>query len=579
MSWRKYFFVIVTVLLIPILVMGQKEKNVDIPQNIQVLDLAPVMNRDAMRQKLKTEQYDVLIIGGGATGAGAALDAANRGLKVALIERFDFASGTSSKSTKLLHGGVRYLEKAVFNLDKQQYDLVMEGLMERETLFQIAPHLTRPIEIITPIYTLWEIPYYWMGLKAYDWIASSTTLPKSGYLSPSQISEKIPQIHTDGLTGGVVYYDGQFNDTRFNITVIKSAMALNAVVFNYAEVDSLKYNENGKISGATIHDKIAGEKFDINALVVINATGPYADSIRKMDDPQITPIIMASSGTHIILDKKLMPVHAGLLIPKTKDGRVIFMLPWEQNVLVGTTDNPAVVSDHPNPTKEDVQYLLSYVKEYLDIQVEPSDVRSVWTGIRPLVQSPSAKDTASLVRDHFIEESASGLITITGGKWTTFRRMAEDVVNKATEKLKKGSDASTTQLRLIGCKGYYPSLPSGLVDQFGITNEIAEYLVSSYGSVAQNILEKGKSKSLNILLAEGHPMLLAEVQWALEEEMVQKPMDILARRTRLATLDVHAAKAALPKVTEMMRAYFGWTQERALQEMDEALSELNYMTP
>lgn len=581
MSYKKFLFVIITVILVFVLYLGQREGTSSDSQNVRMLTLTPSQSRNVIQEKLKNEQFDLLIIGGGATGAGAALDAANRGFKVALIERFDFASGTSSKSTKLLHGGVRYLEKAVFNFDKQQYDLVIEGLTERENLFQIAPHLAKPIEIITPIYSWWEVPYYWVGLKVYDWIAGSTRMPGSGYFLPSTLVEKVPQIRTEGLTGGVVYYDGQFNDTRLNITLIQSALALDATALNYVEVTDLIFDENkSQIIGATVHDKISDDHFEIKAKVVINATGPYVDAIRKMDDPKAVPVIMASSGTHIVLDKSLMPGNAGLLVPKTKDGRVIFMLPWEGNVLVGTTDNPAVLSDHPEPTEEDLLYLLSYVEEYLDVSLEPSAVKSVWTGLRPLVKSPNAKDTASLVRDHFIEQTPSGLISITGGKWTTFRRMAEDVVNTAAKQLgKEDGVASTTQLRLIGSKGYYSGLSNALKDQFGISQESAEHLVSSYGSIAYNVLERGNAKLLNTQLTEEHPMLWSEVLWALEEEMAQKPMDILVRRTRLGTLDADAAKRVLPKIAAMMQAHLEWDSARTAKEVEEAMAELNGMTP
>ncbi len=576
---RSVYIAIIALLLIPILFWGQKQRMTTDHKTVRILDLTPAMDRAGISRKLKEELFDILVIGGGATGAGVALDAANKGLKVALVERFDFASGTSSKSTKLLHGGVRYLEKAVLNMDKQQYDLVLEGLTERENLFTIAPHLTKPIEIITPIYSWWETPYYWSGLKIYDLIASSSRLPESRYLLASEVVEKIPFLRTDGLTGGVAYYDGQFNDTRLNITLIKSAIALGGIALNYAEVENLKINSNGIVSGATVYDTIAKEKFEINARIVINATGPYVDAIRKMDTPEATPLIKGSSGTHLVLNKKFLPNNAGLLIPKTKDGRVVFMLPWEQNVLVGTTDNMTDLSFHPYPSKEEMLYLLSYVQEYLNIRLEPSEVKSMWTGIRPLVQSSNVDDTASLVRDYFIEESKSSLITIAGGKWTTFRKMGEDVVKRAEKQLgKEENDLSTTQLRLIGYKGWNADLTLTLMEQFGITEQTAGYLVSSYGSIAQNILENGKGKSLNTLLVAGHPMLLSEIQWALEEEMVQKPMDILARRMRLATVDAMAAKSILPLVMKMMQEYFGWDGAKTSVEMDEALSELNRMT-
>lgn len=549
---------------------------IDRNEAVQMLTPVPAVSREAMQAQLKSQNFDILVIGGGAIGAGTALDAANRGLKVALVERFDFGSGTSSKSTKLVHGGVRYLEKAVFNLDAQQYHLVTEALEERGHLFHIAPHLVNPIEIITPIYSWWEVPYYWFGLKLYDWVAGSASLHTSEYVLPSTVIERIPNIRAEGMKGGVAYYDGQFNDTRLNMSLILSSVSLGAKVLNYTEVVQLLRNpENGQIIGVSVLDKISNDRFDIYAKVVINATGPYVDAIRRMDDPTASPIIRASSGTHLVLDKNLMPSNAGLLVPKTKDGRVIFMLPWEENVLVGTTDNDVEISDRLYPDEKDITYLLSYVSEYLNVVLKPSDVRSAWTGIRPLVQNPNAKDTANVVRDHFIEITPSGLLTITGGKWTTFRKMAEDVVNKASQRL--GTDnnrASTTQLCVIGAKGYHSALSEELASEYGVSLDIAEHLASSYGGIAKDILTLGKLKSLNTKLVENHPVILAEIEWALSEEMVQKPMDILARRTRLATLDARAAKNALPKVIEMMKEYFGWTALKAAEEEHEALKDL-----
>lgn len=546
-------------------------------ESTHVINQTQTVNRDVIRERLKKESFDVLIVGGGATGAAVALDAANRGFKVALIERNDFGSGTSSKSTKLLHGGVRYLEKAVFNLDWAQYSLVTEALNERGYLMTIAPHLTRPLEIITPLYHWWEIPYYWMGLKVYDWISGAASLNKSEYILPSTLVEEIPTIKTKDLVGGVAYYDGQFNDTRLNITFILSANALGAVVLNYSDVASLLHDPlTGHVTGVKAIDTINGDHFDIYAKVIVNATGPYVDTLRMMDNANAFPLIAASSGTHLILAKDLIPNHSGLLIPKTKDGRVIFMLPWQGNTLVGTTDNPAAISDDPHPIEDDVTYLLNYVSEYLDVALTPSDVKSAWTGIRPLVQNPDAKDTASLVRDHYIEIAPSGLLTITGGKWTTCRKMGEDVVDRIAEQLNVNTPhSSTTSLRLIGFEGYHPTLQENLMNQFGVNAEVAEHLVTSYGGKAQEILMLGKTEDLNYPLVANYPIIAAEVKWALSEEMAQKPMDILSRRTRLATLDAHAAKAALPQVIEIMQKHFNWTSSHAAGMQLEAVHQIN----
>lgn len=577
MSLTKIFISFIFIFTILFTYSRDSKVSNDDTQNVHVINHTQAVDRERIREHIKQEAFDVLIVGGGATGAAVALDATNRGLKVALIERSDFGSGTSSKSTKLLHGGVRYLEKAVFNLDWAQYSLVTEALNERGDLMTMAPHLTHPLEIITPLYHWWEIPYYWMGLKVYDWISGAASLNKSEYILPSTLVGEIPTIKTENLVGGVSYYDGQFNDTRLNISFILSANGLGATVLNYAEVVNLNHDPlNGRVIGVRALDTINGEHFDIHAKVIVNATGPYADALRLMDNGNASPLIAASSGTHLILAKDLIPNKAGLLIPKTKDGRVIFMLPWQGNTLVGTTDNPTTVTNDPHPIQEDVTYLLDYVSEYLDVTLTPSDVKSAWTGIRPLVQSPDAKDTASLVRDHYIEVSPSGLLTITGGKWTTCRKMGEDVVDRIAEQLNKiAPHSSTTSLRLIGFEGYDSNLSNKLVEQFGVSAEIAEHLVSSYGGKAQDILMVGRTQGLNYPLAVGYPIIAAEIQWALSEEMAQKPMDILSRRTRLATLDSNAAKLALPQVIDMMQQHFNWTSSQAAEMKLEAMNQIN----
>ncbi len=536
--------------------------------------------RSSLIQQLKNETYDILIIGGGATGAGAALDAANRGYKVALIERFDFGSGTSSKSTKLIHGGVRYLEKAVFNLDLQQYQLVKEALHERSHLLKIAPHLVKSLEIITPIYHWWEIPYYWMGLKLYDWVAGDSNLRQSEYIPPSTLIEKIPNIHREGLWGGIAYSDGQFNDARFNISLVLSASALNVPTVNYAEVLGLIHHpESGSLIGARVHDSIEQNQFDVYAKVIINATGPYVDAVRIMDNPNAEPIIAASSGTHLLLDRDIIASESGLLIPKTADGRVIFMLPWEGGTLVGTTDNPTELTDQPFPHEDDVAYLRSYVTKYLNIDLPSTSIKSVWTGIRPLVQTKKSEHTSNIVREHYIEHSPSGLLTITGGKWTTYRKMAEEIVNEAALKLENRVVPANQLDRLVGAEKYTPSLSSELQLRFGIDADIAEHLTSSYGGIALDLLLEGEDHGLNRRLIDHHPIILAEIQWALTKEMAQKPMDILARRTRLATLDAQAAKIVLPKVTRMMQDHFGWSDDKAAKIQDEAERQLEKMLP
>ncbi len=534
-------------------------------------------DRPSIRTSLGNEHFEVLIIGGGASGAGIALDAANRGLKVALVERYDFAAGTSAKSTKLAHGGVRYLEKAVKNLDFDQYKLVREALHERGNFFKLAPFLVKPLQIITPLYRPWEVPYMWAGLKLYDWIAGSASLHQSQYLSPGEVHAQLPQLKEEGLVGGVSFYDGQFNDSRLNISLILSAISRGATVLNYSEVTSLlNQHRDDSLSGAEVIDRLTGESYIINADLVINAAGPYVDAIRRMDDPAVKPLIAASSGTHLILQGDLLPNKAGILIPKTKDGRVIFMLPWQNATLVGTTDNPVELSNQPLPTKEEVDYLLAYVSEYLEVSSEQLRVKSAWTGIRPLVSSQGIADTASLVRDHYLEVSDHGLVTITGGKWTTFRKMAQDTVDKVEELLEREVSyvGSTAQLCLVGSSGYTVSLAAQLAAEYQLPLLCTEHLVSAYGGRAGDLLAFGKAENLNQFLHPDHPLLLSEVHWAIQHEYAVKPLDILARRTRLATLDAEAALSVLPRVVEVLAAKLQWNRTETEKEESVAKVEL-----
>lgn len=380
---------------------------------------------DIQREKnlfrLESSNFDILIIGGGSAGLGAAVDAASRGLKVALVERSDFASQTSSRSTKLLHGGVRYLEQLAMSLamklkfDSVLFNLIQDALREREIVLKIAPHLTRSLAIITPLYKTWEVPYYWIGLKVYDALAGkSNTLPGSRFISAKELAKNFPKLETKNLKGGVLYYDGQFNDTRMAIAMAKTAQELGVALANYVSVIDLK-KDNSQIVGVQANDQLTNKRFEIKASVVINATGPFTDDIRKMDDPEIRPMISASSGTHIVLPSNFVAPDKGILIPKTDDGRILFILPWEQHTLIGTTDQKARIVEDPKAPNEDIDFILSQSEKYFNVKISRKDVLSHWTGLRPLVADPDSPNTAQLARDHVIQVSPSKLITIAGG--------------------------------------------------------------------------------------------------------------------------------------------------------------------
>jgi glycerol-3-phosphate dehydrogenase len=526
------------------------------------------MRRQQHLQKLKDgSTFDLLIIGGGATGCGIALDAATRGLKVALIEKNDFSEGTSSRSTKLVHGGVRYLERAVTKLDRVQYNLVKDGLRERGFLLKNARHLSNRLPLVTPLYKWLDVPYVFLGLKLYDILSGKQNVGHSRLLSRKQALRRFPTLKAAGLKAGVLYYDGQFHDSRLALSLALTAEQHGATIANHLAVSGLD-KEDGRISGAKLTNSLTGESWQIKAKGVINATGPFVDQIRMMDKPAAAKIISASTGIHIVLDKGFAPPDTGLMIPETEDGRVLFVLPWEGHALIGTTDEPAEVTEHPQPLAAEVEYLLRHVSQYFNLQVKKSDIKAVWSGLRPLVSNPKATDTAELARDHVIEESESGLLTIAGGKWTTYRKMALDTVNHALKQFNLSAPrpaCQTEQLPIIGSANYNEKNDLELSKKYGFAADIASYLNRTYGDQAERVAELADPEK-GIRLVEKHPILEAEVIYAARFEMAERVIDVLARRTPIALLDTEAAKQAAPRVLEIMAKELSWNQQRCEEE-------------
>ncbi|WP_139800636.1 glycerol-3-phosphate dehydrogenase/oxidase [Geothermobacter hydrogeniphilus] len=521
---------------------------------------------DILAELRQDEPFDLLIIGGGATGCGIALDAANRGLKVALVEKQDFAEGTSSRSTKLVHGGVRYLEMAVKHLDRVQYNLVRDGLHERGILLNNAPHLACRLPLVTPLYRWLDIPYIYAGLKLYDLLAGKRGLGRSRLLSRREALRRFPLLRAEGLKAGVLYYDGQFNDARMALTLAMTAREQGALVVNdVAAVELLK--EGRRLVGATLEEQQTGERFTLRARGIINATGPFVDSIRRFDAPNAEPILEASSGIHIVLDERFAPPDTGLMIPKTEDGRVLFVLPWEGHALIGTTDEPAEVREHPRPLEEEIAYLLRHVGRYFNLQVTLGDVKSAWCGLRPLVRDPKASDTARLARDHVIEVSSSGLLTIAGGKWTTYRKMAQDAVDHAVRVfgLNPLRDCGTEQLPLIGAGGERQVIEAELREEFGLSTDLSGHLYHAYGDRAPDVARLAAG-GLAARLDANHPFIEAEVVYAARFEMAVHAVDVLARRLPLALLDRDAARRAASRVLELLAGELGWDAERHSRE-------------
>lgn len=560
----------------------------------KIADLSAVVPSRVLQESVLSgatpaNPFDILVVGGGATGSGVALDAATRGLRVGLVEREDFSSGTSSRSTKLVHGGVRYLEKAFFNLDFGQLRLVFHALEERKQVIDNAPHLCHALPCMTPCFDWFEVLYYWMGLKMYDLVAGRHLLHLSRYYSAQESAELFPTLARKGkdktLKGTVVYYDGQMNDSRLNVALACSAALAGAAVLNHAEVVSFLRDEaNGRIIGARIRNNLSGKEFETYAKVIVNAAGPFCDSVRKMADKDAKPMICPSSGVHIVLPDYYSPEGMGLIVPKTKDGRVVFMLPWLGRTVAGTTDSNTSITMLPEPHEDEIQFILDAISDYLNVKVRRMDVLSAWSGIRPLAMDPNAKNTESISRDHVVTEDYPGLVTITGGKWTTYRSMAEDAVNAAIRSgnLKPASECLTLNVQLIGADGWDPASFTVLAQQYvrmkrthagkivpGVMDTcVAKHLSHAYGNRAERVAAIAQNENLGKRLAHGYPFLEAEVAYCARHEYCESAVDFIARRCRLAFLDTDAAHQALPQVIRILAAEHKWDKRRQKQELE-----------
>ena len=476
------------------------------------------MNRQSLIEHLNsTPEFDICIIGGGATGLGIAVDAASRGYKTALFEQFDFAKGTSSRSTKLVHGGVRYLQQG-------NIKLVMEALKERGLLLKNAPALVSNQKFIVPNYKWWEKPYYGIGLKIYDWMAGSLGIGPSELLSKEETLALAPTLDPEDLTGAVLYHDGQFDDARLAISLAQTAVSLDAVVLNYFPVTALLKKQNN-VCGVQVKNSLTGKEYSVNSKVVINATGVFTDRILSMDNPEHEALISPSQGIHLVVDKEFLPGDTAIMIPKTDDGRVLFAVPWHDKIVLGTTDTPVdTVEEEPRPLPEEIDFILTHIGRYLTKDPQRSDVRSMFAGLRPLVKGKS-KITSTLSRDHLITISESDMITVTGGKWTTYRKMAEDTVNLVAEKLQSQITCVTHELKITVLK----NIPASIE---GLTNEQITVLVRQ----------------------------------AAEHEMCMTVEDFLSRRTRQLLLDARVAMNKAPLVAAALAGVLhtdeAWIQEQ-----------------
>jgi glycerol-3-phosphate dehydrogenase len=489
------------------------------------------MNRDELLGRLRDpDPWDLVIVGGGATGLGSALDAALRGYRTLLIDQHDFAKGTSSRSTKLIHGGVRYLARG-------QFGLVHEALDEQKILLQNAPNLVRPLSFVIPAYHFGSASYYGLGLRVYDWLAGGRSVSKSRVVSLAETLALAPNLEQDGLRGGVQYHDAQFDDARLAIALLRSFLDAGGTALNYMScVGFLK--SSTAIRGITARDAETGAEFAIASKVVLNATGVFADGVRRLDQPDAAPIVRPSQGIHLVLPRDFSPGDSAILVPKTDDGRVLFVIPWHGKLLLGTTDTPLnAISEEPKPLEDEIDFLLKHAQRYLRRNPERSDVLSVFAGLRPLVSSNTAKSTKALSREHAIFVSPTGLVTIVGGKWTTYRRMAADAVDRAAKVGDLSAKPSVTEThRLHGAAEISWDDP-----------------LATYGSDADGIRSlAAESPEFSEPLAAGLPYLGAEVVWAARHEMARTVEDVLSRRTRALFLDARAAVKSAPRVAELL---------------------------
>lgn len=497
------------------------------------------MNRDDMMARVGSHHapWDIVVIGGGATGVGIAVDAASRGYDVLLLEQSDFGKGTSSRSTKLVHGGVRYLERG-------NVSLVMEALKERGVLRQNAPHLVKNLPFVVPNYDWWESPFYGIGLRLYNLLAGKYGFGDSAVLSREKTLERLPTIRTEGLRGGVVYYDGQFDDARLLVNLVQTAVEQGAVSINYVKVGAVTKGADGLVDGVIAHDLESDREFAVGARVVINATGPFADGVRRLAEADVTPLIAPSQGIHLVFDRSFLPGDSAIMVPHTRDGRVMFAIPWHGHTIVGTTDTPireAVLE--PRPLEHEIEFVLETAGRYLHRAPLRSDVLSVFVGIRPLVRSGDSRITAALSRDHTIHFDASGLLTTAGGKWTTYRHMAEDAVNQAAVLARLPDRPCVT--RTLRIHGWCDDGDAG--SPFNI-----------YGADARALADLVRADTA--LGAPLHPALRcigAQVVWAVREEMARRVEDVVARRCRALFLNANAARAMAPAVAALMARELG----------------------
>ena len=520
--------------------------------------------KDALAAATK-QSFDICVIGGGATGAGCALDGQLRGLRTVLLDAGDFASAASSASTKLVHGGVRYLEQAVKSLNLDEYRMVKSALRERQYMLANAPHLAHPSHFLVPVYSWSKALYYLAGMKMYDAVAGKSNLFPSSFLSREETLRRMPGLNGTGLRGAVAYSDGQFDDARYDLALVETFVDAGGTALNYARVTDFARDANEKLVAANVRDAISGEELAVRARKFVNATGTGADKVRALANTQLPARMRPSKGVHLLFPADAFPGSDALLVPHTEDGRVIFAVPWQERLLVGTTDDEVTPATRMVVQKDEAAYLIRQLNPYLRTPLRLGQTVSGLAGLRPLVAAPGETETSKLIRDHEVElDSTSGLVSILGGKWTTHRLMAQDTIDAVQRELGTPPSASLTrQQPLAGSQGYEVNFASKLEREYALPADVARHLAGKFGTCALKIVELlRENPDWNRRVAAGAPAIQAELVYSIRFEMAETIEDLLARRSGVQMYGWREALAAAPMAGELLAREKGWAPSR-----------------
>jgi glycerol-3-phosphate dehydrogenase len=535
-------------------------------------------NRTEELRDIAGQSFDVCVIGGGATGAGCALDSQLRGLHTVMLDAGDFAGATSSAATKIIHGGVRYLEEAIKDVDPQEYHVVVRALHERVRMLKNAPHLTRQLEFLVPSYHWLDIAYLDIGLKIYDWLAGSGRISPSKYVSPQETLERMPKLKREGLIGSVEYADGQFDDARYNLALVQTFSKAGGSPLNYARVTDFARNSAERLTGVSVTDQFSGESFSVQARVFVNATGPFSDSIRKLATASLAPRVRLSKGAHILLPLDVFPTRDAMLIPKTDDGRVLFAVPWNGRLLVGTTEQEVSSEDELFVSRQDIDFMLGQLNKYLEYPVSPSQIVSGFAGARPLVGSGEAESTQKIARDDVIEvDPSSGLISIMGGKWTTHRAMAEDTIDAVQKTLGMPvTECPTRSHVLYGGEDFSSDFWKKLVDTHAVAKETAHHLAAKFGTAASKVLELTKeNRNLAEPILAGSPPIQAEVVYSVRNELAATLEDVIARRLGIQFYSWREAIHSAARVADLMARELNWSRDQKQSAIATYVAKVN----